>query len=110
MKFFIQPDRLNNYLKQARGRWVTVMPGAIKSDPWWMDPADPHRPVAVKQALITPTESWFQICNPAYADVNAKQVWAAAEANITQKGWTPEKAADDAFAQIKTIFEKYTIT
>jgi hypothetical protein len=47
---------------------------------------------------------------PAYADVNAKQVWAAAEANITQKGWTAEKAADDALEQIKTIFEEYTIT
>ena len=109
MKFFIDPARLNNYLKQSRGRWVTVMPQALKTDPFWLDPADPHRPVAVKQALITPTESWFQIRNPAYADVNARQIWASAEANITQKGWTPEKAADDAFAQIKTIFEKYTI-
>jgi multiple sugar transport system substrate-binding protein len=109
LTFFIQPDRLNDYLKQARGRWVTVMPGALKTDPWWLDPADPHRPVAVRQALITPTESWFQIRNPAYADVNAKQIWASAEANITQKGWTPEKAADDALEQIKAIFEKYTI-
>ena len=110
LKYFIQPDNLNTYLKQARGRWVPVMPANVKNDPYWMDPADPHRPVAVRQALVTPTASWFQIRNPAYADVNAKQVWAAAEANITQKGWTAEKAADDALDQIKTIFEKYTIT
>ncbi len=110
LKYFIQPDNLNTYLKQARGRWVPVMPENVKNDPYWMDPADPHRPVAVRQALVTPTASWFQIRNPAYADVNAKQIWAAAEANITQKGWTAEKAADDALDQIKTIFEKYTIT
>jgi multiple sugar transport system substrate-binding protein len=110
LKYFIQPDKLNNYLKQARGRWVPVMPASVKSDPFWMDPADPHCPVAVRQALVTPTVSWFQIRNPAYADVNAKQVWMAAEANITQKGWTAEKATDDALAQIKTIFEKYVIT
>jgi multiple sugar transport system substrate-binding protein len=110
LKYFIQPDNLNTYLKQARGRWVPVMPANVQNDPYWMDPADPHRPVAIRQALVTPTASWFQIRNPAYADVNAKQIWAAAEANITQKGWTPEKAADDALEQIKTIFEKYTIT
>ena len=110
LKYFIQPDNLNTYLKQARGRWVPVMPANVKNDPYWMDPADPHRPVAVRQALVTPTASWFQIRNPAYADVNAKQIWAAAEANITQKGWTAEKTADDALDQIKTLFEKYTIT
>jgi multiple sugar transport system substrate-binding protein len=58
----------------------------IKSDPWWMDPSDPHRHVAVRQALITPTVSWFQMRNPAYAEVNATQVWAQAEADITQGG------------------------
>ena len=110
LKYFIQPARLNNYLKQARGRWTPVMPSLIKTDPWWMDPSDPHRPVAVRQGLITPTVSWFQMRNPAYAEVNATQVWAQAEANITQHGMTPEQAADAAFKQIKTIFEKYPVT
>ena len=109
LKFFIQPARLNNYLKQARGRWTPVMPSLLKTDPWWLDPSDPHRPVAVRQALVTPTVSWFQIRNPAYAEVNAVQVWAQAEANITQHGMTAEQAADGAFKQIKTIFEKYPV-
>ena len=55
-------------------------------------------------AMVVPVAGW------ASDRFGAKQVWMAAEANITQKGWTPEKAADDAFDQIKTIFEKYTIT
>ncbi len=109
LKFFIQPERINEYLKQARGRWVPVIKSALK-DPYWLDPGDPHRPVAVRQGLITPTVSWYQIRNPAYAEVNAKQVWAQAEANVTQKNWTPEKAAEDALTQIKEIFSKYTIT
>jgi len=86
LKYFIEPARLNDYLKQARGRWTPVMPSVIKSDPWWMDPSDPHRHVAVRQALITPKVSWFQMRNPAYAEVNATQVWAQAEADITQGG------------------------
>ena len=64
---------------------------------------------SVRQALVTPTVSWFQIRNPAYAEVNAVQVWAQAEANITQHGMTAEQAADGAFKQIKTIFEKYPV-
>ena len=110
LKYFIEPARLNNYLKQARGRWTPVMPSVIKSDPWWMDPSDPHRPVAVRQALITPTVSWFQMRNPAYAEVNATQVWAQAEADITQGGMTPEQATDKAFKQITAIFAKYPVT
>jgi len=109
LKFFIQPGRINEVLKQARGRWVPVIKSALK-DPYWLDPNDPHRPVAVRQGLINPTVSWYQIRNPAYAEVNAKQVWAQAEANVTQKSWTPEKAAEDALTQIKEIFSKYTIT
>ena len=42
-------------------------------------------------------------------DVNAQQVWGKAEANVMQGGMTPEKAADEAFTQIKAIFAKYPV-
>ena len=44
MKFFMQPQIMNENLKMGLGRWVPVIPSVVKQDPWWTDPkADPHR-------------------------------------------------------------------
>ena len=48
-----------------------------------------------------PTMPWFMSFNPAYADVNAEQIWGKAEANVMTGGMTPEKAVDIALDQIK---------
>ena len=109
LKYIIQPKVLNTYLVAARGRWLPVMPSIVRNDPFWTDPRDPHLPVATRQEVEGPTQSWFQAFNPAYADVNAQQVWGKAEANVMQGGMTPEKAVDAAFAQINDIFAKYTM-
>ena len=69
LKSFIRPDNLNQYLKETRGRFLPVMMSNVKSDPWWQDPADPHRRVAVEAGLIKPTVSWWMNYNPAYSAV-----------------------------------------
>ncbi|MCW3475262.1 ABC transporter substrate-binding protein [Limobrevibacterium gyesilva] len=107
LKYLIQPKNLDTYLAQARGRWLPVMPSIVKGNPFWTDPKDPHRPVAVKQELDGPTMPWFQAFNPAYADVNAQQIWGTAEASVMQNRMTPDKAVDAAFQQIKAAFAKY---
>ena len=109
LRYLIQPKNLGQYLKEARGRWLPVMPSIAKSDPFWTDPADPHRPVATKQEIDGPTMPWFQSFNPAYADVNAQQVWGKAEAAIMQNNVTPEKAAEQALGEIKELFAKYPV-
>jgi multiple sugar transport system substrate-binding protein len=109
LKYFIQPDNLNAYLKEARGRWLPVMPSLLKSDPYWQDPSDPHRQAAVKHGLLLPTLAPWQTFNPAYAQVAAEQIWPQAEANITQRGMTVEQATDDAIQRIKAIFQKFVI-
>jgi multiple sugar transport system substrate-binding protein len=109
IRYFIQPANLNTYLKQARGRWLPVMPSALVNDPYWLDPADPHRPVAAKYGLQLPTLAPWQTFNPAYAQVTSEQIWTQAEASITQKGMTVEQATEAAIARIKTIFQKYEI-
>jgi multiple sugar transport system substrate-binding protein len=109
MTYFIQPQHIDAYLVAARGRWLPVMPGLLKTDPFWTNPKDPQIPVATKQELQGPTQPWFHIFNPAYADVNAQQVWGKAEANVMQGGMTPAKAIDGAFKQIDAIFAKYPI-
>jgi multiple sugar transport system substrate-binding protein len=109
LKAFIQPDNLNKYLKETRGRFMPVMMSNIRNDPYWQDPADPHRPVAVEFGLIRPTMPWWMTYNPAYSAVLSEQIWSQAEANITQKNMTPEQATDEAVVRIKTIFERFQI-
>lgn len=109
LKYLIQPKNLNTYLSEARGRWMPVMPSIVKDNAFWTDPKDPHIPVAVKQEIDGPTMPWFQSFNPAYADVNAQQIWGKAEANVMQGGMTPEQAVDEAFKEIKAAFAKYPV-
>ena len=37
MRFFIQPEVMNENLKNGLGRWVPVIPQIVKDDPWWTD-------------------------------------------------------------------------
>src|SRR5262245_44743934 len=109
LRSFIKPDNLNAYLKETRARYLPVMASIVKDDPYWTDPKDPHRPVAVDTGLIKPTISWWMNFNPAYSAVLSEQIWSQAEANITQKNMTPEQATEDAVGRIKAIFERFKI-
>lgn len=109
LRDFIQPESLNSYLKETRARYLPVMMKIIKDDPYWTDPNDPHRPVAVQAGLIQPTIPNWMNRNPAYAQVLSEQVWSQAEANVTQKNMTVQQAVDEAAARMKLIFEKYQI-
>jgi hypothetical protein len=48
LKFLIQPEVLNAYLKAGLGRNIPCMPSTAKNDPWWL--ADPHRAAYTRQA------------------------------------------------------------
>ncbi len=43
LRYLIQPKVTNEYLKAGLGRWLPAMPELVKSDPFWLDPKDPHR-------------------------------------------------------------------
>ena len=49
LKHAIEPKVLNQYLKAGLGRFVIPMPAMAKSDPFWLDPADPHREAYVEK-------------------------------------------------------------
>jgi multiple sugar transport system substrate-binding protein len=42
IKYLIQPKVTNEYLKTGLGRWLPAMPDLVKTDPFWLDPKDPH--------------------------------------------------------------------
>ncbi|HZT89404.1 MAG TPA: ABC transporter substrate-binding protein [Stellaceae bacterium] len=107
LKYLIQPEVLNEYLKTGLGRRVPAMPSIVKSDPWWM--ADPHRKAYTTQALLRPTLPEFWAYNPAYAQVQNEHVWQTAWAEIMRNGTAPQAAADKAFKRIEEMFAKYPI-
>ena len=102
---FIRPESLNSYLKETRARYLPVMMKNVKEDPYWTDPNDPHRPVAVQAGLIQPTLPNWMNYNPAYAQVLSEQLWSQAEAGITQKNMTVDQAVDEVAARIRAALE-----
>jgi len=109
LKYLIQPQILNEYLKTGLGRNIPCMPSIVKDDPWWLDPRDPHRAPYIQQGLFGPTLSTFWTFNPAYAQLQNEHVWPTAWADITTSGMTPQAAADKAFKRAEQIFAKYPI-
>ena len=107
LKYFIQPEVNNEWLKVGLGRNVPVMPSTVKKDQWWF--ADPHRKAYTTQALLEPTYPAYWAFSPAYAEVQNTHVWGTAWLDIIQKETTPEQAAQQAFKRIEEIFAKYPI-
>jgi multiple sugar transport system substrate-binding protein len=109
MKYFMQPQVMNENLKGGLGRWVPVIPSVVKGDPWWVDPADPHRATYVQEAVLGPTVPAYNGFNPAWGQVNAEQLWGQAHADVIKNGMTPAAAVDKAFKRVEAIFTKFVI-
>jgi multiple sugar transport system substrate-binding protein len=109
LKYLIQPKVVNEYLKAGLGRFLPPMPDLVKSDPFWLDPADPHRAPYAREGLLEPTVPPYPVFNPGYAEANAQQIWGAAEADIIREGMTPEAAAEKALKRMEQILAKYPI-
>ena len=107
LKYLIQPNVCNEYLKTGLGRNAPCMPSVVKGDSWWF--ADPHRKAYTTQALLSPTIADFWAFNPAYAQVQNEHVWPTGWADIMQNGVAPQAAAEKAFKRVEEIFAKYPI-
>ena len=108
LKYAIEPDVINTYLKTGLGRWLPPMPEVVKKDPFWLK-EDPHRTAYTTEALIDPTVPNYPCFNPGYAEVNAQQVWGIAVADIVKDGMTAQAAADKALKRIGTVLAKYPV-
>ena len=109
LKYLIQPQVTNEYLKTGLGRWLPAMPDLVKSDPFWLDPKDPHVAAYARQGLLDPTVPTYPVFNPGYAEANAQQLWGMAEADVIREGMTPQAAAEKALKRIGQILAKYPI-
>jgi multiple sugar transport system substrate-binding protein len=109
LKYLIQPKVTNEYLKTGLGRWLPAMPDLVKTDPFWLDPKDPHVLAYTRQGLLDPTVPVYPVFNPGYAEANAQQIWGIAEADVIREGMTPQAAAEKALKRIGAILAKYPI-
>ena len=107
MSYFMQPQVMNENLKGGLGRWVPVIPALMQQDPWWRDPADPHRAPYVQQ-MLGPTIPAYNAYNPAWGQVSAEQLWGVAHADVIKEGMTPAAAVAKAFKRTEAIFAKFT--
>jgi multiple sugar transport system substrate-binding protein len=109
MKYFMQPQVMNENLKNGLGRWVPVIPQIVKDDPWWTDTKeDPHRAAYVREAVLGPTFPGYNGFNPAWGQVSAEQLWGNAHADVIKNGVTPAAAVDKALKRVEAIFAKFT--
>lgn len=107
MKYVIQPNIINEWLKAGLGRNVPPMVSVVKGDPWWFE--DPHRKAYTNSALLGPTLPEFFTYNPAWAHVRSEHVWGIARTDIIMQGMTPKAAAEKALKRCEEIFAKYKI-
>ena len=108
IRYAIQPKVLNEYLKAGLGRWMVPVPEIAKSDPFWLK-EDPHRTAYTQQTLLGSTMPFYEVYNPAIAQVNAEHLFSVAEFDIINSGMAPEAAIDKAFKRVEEIFAKYPI-
>jgi multiple sugar transport system substrate-binding protein len=109
MKYFVQPQVMNENLKNGLGRWVPVIPQIVKDDPWWLDTKeDPHRAPYVREAVLGPTFPGYNGFNPAWGQVSAEQLWGNCHADVIKNGMTPAAAVDKALKRADAIFAKFT--
>jgi hypothetical protein len=52
---------------------------------------------------------FYEVYNPAMAQVNAEHVFMVAEFDVMNSGMAPEAAIDKAFKRVEEIFAKYPI-
>ncbi len=107
MRYFIQPQVMNENLKSGLGRWVPTMPQIVKDDPWWLDDSkDPHRKPYVTEGVLKPTMAAYYGFNPAWGLVSSEQLWGHAHADVIKNGMNPKEAVDKAFKRAEAIFAK----
>ena len=109
LKYAIQPDILNEYLKAGLGRWAVPMQEITKSDPFWLQSGDQHRTAYINQILLRERIPLYTAYNPASAEVDSKHLFQATWHGMLTDGMKAEEAAAQALNQTNEIFAKYPI-
>src|SRR5882762_9400260 len=108
LRYVVQPNVLNEWLKGGLGRFVVPIREIVQSDPFWLK-EDPHRKAYTELTLLGPLMPIFETYNPAIAEVNGEHLFSVAMFDVIKEGMTPEQAVDKALKRAEEIFAKYPI-
>jgi multiple sugar transport system substrate-binding protein len=109
MKYFMQPQVMNDNLKSGLGRWLPAIPSLVKSDPFWLTSNEPCLKPYVEEGVINPTLPVFEGYTPAWGQANAEQLWGQAHADVIKSGMKVSDAVDKAFKRAEQIFAQMTL-
>jgi multiple sugar transport system substrate-binding protein len=108
MRYAMQPEINNEFLKGGLGRWLPSRAEIAKNDPWWTDPKrDQHVPPYVQQGLINPTSPDHYAYNPAWAQVRSEHPFHVAFHDIVTNKTPVKEASLKALKRVEEIFSKY---
>lgn len=105
LSYLLQPGTLGAYLKAGKRNLPVTKP--IWDDPYWTDPADPHRSVMSKVLLQGETRPFYPAYHPAYSVVVEEEVWTRAIHRILIEEVPVEQAANEAIDKVKQIFAQW---
>jgi multiple sugar transport system substrate-binding protein len=111
MKYFMQPNVMNDNLKAGLGRWLPAIPSLVKSDPFWLgsDAEEPCLKPYVTEGAINPTVPVYEGFTPAWGQANAEQLWGQAHADVIKNGMKVADAVDKAFRRAEQIFKQMSL-
>ncbi len=108
MKYWMQPQVMNENLRAGLGRWVPAIPEVVKNDQWWMHSGEPCLAPYVQECVLSKTLPPYEGFNPAWGQVAAEQLQQGTIADVVKNRMTPTQAVDKAFKRMEQIFAQMT--
>ena len=107
VRFLVGEGWLAHWLDFAGDRYLPPMP-ALLSQPFWLDPSDPHRMRAAIQILTQPHLLDMEVRDHEWRSgpIWQENVWGQAVHRVVADGVSPEQAVDEAIARIKQILSE----
>jgi multiple sugar transport system substrate-binding protein len=104
VRFLVAEGWLAHYLDFSAERFLPAM-SALRDQPFWLDPSDPHRMAGVMQISLRPLAHDYAMASGDWRHdrVQTERVWQKAVYRVAAEGISPEQAVDEVIARIKQI-------
>jgi multiple sugar transport system substrate-binding protein len=106
VRFLVGEGWLAHYLNSAGERMLPPLQ-KLSSQPFWLDPSDPHRMAGVMQVSLRPMQYHYVLMGDwRHGRVWEEFTWAKAIHRVAAEGWSPEQAADEAITRVKQLLSE----
>ncbi len=108
VRFLAEDGWLAHWLTFAGDHWLPPMRRLVEQ-PFWLDPADPHRMHAAVQILTRPHHYnglGVRDNEVRSSGIWEEEIWGKAVHRVVTEGLSPEQAVDEAIVRIKQILRE----